>query len=116
MRSNPALGPALADAAMRAHQAALEAAAGAGEASYDRAEALFRQARLQACRRRRTLPYPNPIRTTASRAAPCLRLPGHACEYAVLVARAGAPGRLHTSCPVLRWTALAYAARAPRGR
>jgi protein-disulfide isomerase len=51
MRSNPALGPALADAAMRAHQAALEAAAGAGEASYDRAEALFRQARLQACRR-----------------------------------------------------------------
>jgi hypothetical protein len=51
MRANAALGPALADAAMRAHQAALEVAAGAGEAGYDRAEALFRQARPQACRR-----------------------------------------------------------------
>ncbi|KAK9845446.1 hypothetical protein WJX81_006579 [Elliptochloris bilobata] len=44
MRRNPAVGPALATAAMGAHQAALEAATGAGEAGYDRAEWLFRQA------------------------------------------------------------------------
>ena len=45
MRSNPAVGPALATAAMRAHQAALEAATGVGEAGYDHAEWLFRQVR-----------------------------------------------------------------------
>ena len=43
MRSNPAVGPVLATAAMRAHQAALEAATGVGEAGYDHAEWLFRQ-------------------------------------------------------------------------
>ncbi len=43
MRRNPAFGPALATAVMRAHQAALEAATGAGEAGYDHAEWLFRQ-------------------------------------------------------------------------